>query len=119
MFDFSLPGQPGYETELDVVQAYGSSTFDTYVPVVTVPVGTTVRSQREQVAGVFDAVRRSVPGVRVTDFASTGDERFVGEDGPHDVRPRAGADADRLRAEHGAGIVPVLERAAAAAGVQV
>ena len=63
-FDFSLPGQPGYETEVEVAELYGTSTFDTYVPVLTVPEGTTVEEQSAQVAAVFDAVRSAVPGVR-------------------------------------------------------
>jgi putative drug exporter of the RND superfamily len=31
-FGFSLPGQPGYETELQLVATYGVSSDDTLVP---------------------------------------------------------------------------------------
>ena len=117
-FDFSLPGQPGYETEVDVEQAYGTSTFDTYVPVLTVPEGTTVEEQRDEVAAVFEAVRTQVPGVRVTDLASSGDERFVGDDGRTTYAlvqgplPVGFAPGTALQLE------PVLEQAAAAAGFE-
>jgi RND superfamily putative drug exporter len=78
-FDFSLPGQPGYETELDVVETYGTSTFDTFVPVLTSPDGQPVTEQ--QVSAVFTAVREQLPQARVVDWVSSGDERFVAEDG--------------------------------------
>ena len=118
-FDFSLPGQPGYEAELDLVQAYGASSFDTYVPVLTVPEGSTVLDQREAVAAVFEAARRSVPQVRVADLASTGDPRFVGEDGRTTYAlvqgpPPTGFDAGIVPV-----LEPVLEQAAAAAGFEV
>ena len=32
-FDFSLPGQPGYEAERDLIATFGTSTADTLVPV--------------------------------------------------------------------------------------
>ena len=35
-FDFSLPGQPGYEAEEELIATFGSSTADTLLPVVTV-----------------------------------------------------------------------------------
>ena len=40
-----------------------------------------MQEQRDEVAAVFEAVRTQVPGVRVTDLASSGDEPFVGDDG--------------------------------------
>ena len=118
-FDFSLPGQPGYETEVDVAELYGTSTFDTYVPVVTVPEGTTVQEQRAEVAAVFDTVRAEVPGVRVTDLASSGDERFVGEDGRTTYALVQGPLPTGFEPGTALALEPVLERAAAAAGVEV
>ena len=118
-FDFSLPGQPGYETEVDVAERYGTSTFDTYVPVLTVPAGTTVAEQRDEVAAVFEAVRSQVPGVRVSDLASTGDEAFVGDDG----RTTYALVQGPLPTGFEPGVVlqlqPVLEQAAAQAGFEV
>jgi RND superfamily putative drug exporter len=40
-FDFSLPGQPGYEAERELISTFGTSTADTLVPVITVPDGST------------------------------------------------------------------------------
>ena len=37
--DFSLPGQPGDTAEKHLVAAYGTSSFDTFIAVVTVPQG--------------------------------------------------------------------------------
>ncbi|CAA9339446.1 MAG: hypothetical protein AVDCRST_MAG07-2260 [uncultured Frankineae bacterium] len=118
-FDFSLPGQPGYEAEVDLVQAYGASTFDTYVPVLTVPEGTTVQEQRTQVAAVFDAVRTSVPGVRVSDLASTGDPGFVGEDGRTTYALVQGPQPAGFEPGIVLQLEPVLEQAATQAGFEV
>ncbi len=112
-FDFSLPGQPGYEAELELERAYGTSTFDTYVPVVTVPEGSTVQERAAEVAAVFDAVREQVPDVRVTDLASTGDPRFVGDDG----RTTFAVVQGPMPEGFDPGIAPDLERVLEQAGV--
>jgi len=80
-FDFSLPGQPGYETEQRVMELYGTSTFDTLVPVLTVPEGSTVAQRQADVKSVFDALRSALPQARVVDLTTTGDQRFVTDDG--------------------------------------
>ncbi|NHC15073.1 MMPL family transporter [Motilibacter deserti] len=80
-YDFSLPGQPGYETEQALIAAYGTAAPAAFVPVVTVPEGTTVEEQLGLVSSIFENVRQTVPGVRVVDFASTGDRGFLTEDG--------------------------------------
>jgi RND superfamily putative drug exporter len=79
-FDFSLPGQPGDKAENQLVETYGISSFDTYVAVVTAPEGARITDNPEAAAGVFDAVRQAAPEVRVTDFASTGNEGFLSAD---------------------------------------
>jgi RND superfamily putative drug exporter len=117
-FDFSLPGQPGYETELEVAERYGTSTFDTYVPVLTVPEGTTVAEQREQVAAVFEAVRTSVPGVRVTDLASSGDQAFVGDDGRTTYALVQGPLPEGFEPGTALALEPVFRQAAAQAGFE-
>jgi len=48
---------------------------------IRVPDGRTVTEELPAVAAVFDAVREQVPQLRVVDFASTGDDAFVSEDG--------------------------------------
>src|SRR6185312_6480320 len=81
--DFSLPGQPGDQAEQQLIDTYGVSTFDTYVAVVTVPDGETVDGSREAVDAVFVAGAAAVPDVqlRVVDYASTGDQGFITDDG--------------------------------------
>ncbi|MGH8867512.1 MAG: MMPL family transporter [Actinomycetes bacterium] len=79
--DFSLPGQPGQEAEEQVVDAYGTQSFSPFVPVVTVPEGSTVDERADDVAAVYDAVREEIPKLRVVDYASTGDEAFLTDDG--------------------------------------
>ena len=81
--DFSLPGQPGDEAEQQLIDKFDSSTFDTYVAVVTVPEGETVLQNQDAVADVIATAVAAVPDVplRVVDFASTGDPGFVTDDG--------------------------------------
>jgi RND superfamily putative drug exporter len=79
--DFSLPGQPGDTAEQHLIRTYGTSSFDTYVAVVTVPDGQTVTGDKQQVAKVFDTVEKSLPILRVVDYASTGDRGFISSDG--------------------------------------
>ncbi|GAC1326723.1 MAG: MMPL family transporter [Mycobacteriales bacterium] len=117
-FDFSLPGQPGYNAEQQLIQAYGVSSQSTLVPVVTVPAGRTVAQEREQIAAVFEAVRQQVPQVRVIDQASSGDDRFA----PAGGRTAFAIVHGPVRAGFTPGaeqkVQPVVAQAAAAAGLQ-
>jgi RND superfamily putative drug exporter len=80
--DFSLPGQPGYQTEQQLLGTFGQIANNSLVAVVTVPPGETVAGDRAKVGAMFDTVRRQVPQVRVVDYASTGgDPRLVTKDG--------------------------------------
>src|SRR6476659_11519967 len=57
-YDFSLPGQQGYETEQKVIASYqGANAQAAYVPVVTVPQGQTVQGSAKDVAAVYQALR--------------------------------------------------------------
>ena len=118
-FDFSLPGQPGYEAEQQLETAYGVSSADTLVPVLTVPEGQTVQERRADVAAVFDAVRTQLPQLRVVDLASTGDPSFVSGDGRSTYALVQGP----LSAGFGPGseqvLEPVLRESAAAADLTV
>ncbi|HEV7466159.1 MAG TPA: MMPL family transporter, partial [Candidatus Dormibacteraeota bacterium] len=81
-FDFSLPGQPGYETARQTIAAFGNGGDQApAIEVVTVPAGHTVAGDGSTIAAAFDAARRARPDVRVVDYASTGDQRFVTSDG--------------------------------------
>jgi putative drug exporter of the RND superfamily len=80
--DFSLPGQPGYETETQLLQKFhnGGSNPPT-IAVVTVPQGTTVDEQLDKITPVFDAVAKALPGTRMVDYAQTQDDLFLTKDG--------------------------------------
>jgi RND superfamily putative drug exporter len=81
--DFSMPGQ-AFKVDNQIVAEYGDGGSQApYVPVLTVPAGERVTDPA--VAGeagrVFGAIAASVPGVRVADYSSTGNGRFVTSDG--------------------------------------
>ena len=78
-FDFSRPGQQGYETTRKVLQAYGADASPAAVPTFTVPAGQTVAAHRADVAAAVAPLRQM--GLRVVDYPSTGDERLVTSDG--------------------------------------
>jgi RND superfamily putative drug exporter len=80
-YDFSLPGQQGYETEQKVSASYdGANAQAAYVPVVTVPQGQTVEGSAEDVRAVYDALRK-IPSLRVVDYSQTQDKGFITSDG--------------------------------------
>jgi RND superfamily putative drug exporter len=86
--DFSLPGQPGDDAENQMIENFGTSSFDTYVATVTVPDGETVAEHQDEIAQIFkdaatvpDPVTKQDTPVRVVDFATTGDEHFITDDG--------------------------------------
>ena len=118
-YDFSLPGQPGSDTEEQLGATYGVSSVDTLVPVVTVPAGRTVQGSEEQIAQVFATVRTELPQLRVVDLASTGDQSFVSDDGRSTFALVQGPGAQGLGPGASAQLEPVLERAGAASGLQV
>jgi RND superfamily putative drug exporter len=115
-FDFSLPGQPGYEAEEQLVETFGASTADTLVPVLTVPDGT-VADRADDIAGVYAAVRAAVPQARVVDLASTGDDRFVTDDGRTTFALVQGPAPEGFGPGIEARVQPAFEQAAAAAGL--
>src|SRR3954471_9834214 len=117
-FDFSLPGQPGYEAEQQLIETFGTSTADTLVPVVTVPEGSTVQERAADIAGVFDAVRAAVPHARVVDLASTGDTRFVTDDGRSTFALVQGPQPSGFGPGISAQVLPVVQQAAGAAGLE-
>jgi len=80
--DFSLPGQPGYETEKELLATFhnGGSNPPT-IAVVTVPEGTTVQEQLGKITPVFDRMHEALPGTRMVDYAMTQDDVFLTDDG--------------------------------------
>ncbi len=117
--DFSLPGQPGSDTEQQLIDTFGVSTFDTLVPVVTVPAGETVAQDKQAVAEVFDTVRTQVPNIRVVDLGSTGDQRFVTDDGRSTFALVQGPQPTGFGPGIETKVEPVLDQAAKEAGFDV
>src|SRR4051794_33967991 len=79
--DFSLPGQPGYETEKQLLDIYGNGgSHAPYIAVVTVPEGTTVQAQQPKVDGIFDAIKSADPTLRLATYSNTQDPRFITSD---------------------------------------
>jgi RND superfamily putative drug exporter len=118
--DFSLPGQPGDSAEQQLMQTYGVSTFDTYVAVVTVPEGQTVDGSADAVEGVFATAAAAVPDVqvRVVDFANTGDQGFVTDDGRTSYALIQAPVPTKIGSYIEAQLDPALEKAAAAQGFE-
>jgi RND superfamily putative drug exporter len=81
-FDFALPGEPGYETAKQIERTFGNGGNQApSILVVTVPRGETVRGDARTVASAFQRVRERQPELRVVDYATTRDTRFVTRDG--------------------------------------
>ncbi len=79
----SLPGKESYQANLAILRTYGTdSTNPPFVPVVTLPAGTTVHSPgvRAQLSAVFDRIAARMPGSRVVSYASTLNPAFVSWD---------------------------------------
>ena len=77
--DFSLPGQPGYETAQRMMGAYGNGGQAPSILTVTVPAGQTVRADEDRIAAAFGklADRR----LRVVDYGDTRDPAFISSAG--------------------------------------
>jgi RND superfamily putative drug exporter len=81
--DFSMPGQ-AYKVDNQIAAEYGNGGSQApYVPVLTAPAGEKVTDPAvaAQAARVFGAIGSAVPDVRVADYSSTGNARFVTSDG--------------------------------------
>jgi RND superfamily putative drug exporter len=81
--DFSLPGQPGYETAKAIQAKFGAnSAFQApSLVVVTGPNANSARADAQAIGAAFESLRGAAPGARVIDFANTGSERFITDDG--------------------------------------
>jgi len=81
-FDFSLPGQPGYETARQIIHTYGNGgDQNASIVVVDLPAPLAAGGDQARVAAAFDALRRARPDIRVVDYGSTGSRLFVGSSG--------------------------------------
>jgi RND superfamily putative drug exporter len=76
--DFSMPGQPGYETAQKITHLYGNGgQVDPTIVLLTLPRGRTVAGQDRQLARALDQAHAAVPRDRIVDYWSTGDRRFI------------------------------------------
>ena len=81
-FDFSLPGQPGYETGLKVLHLYGNGGGSIpSIIVVSAPKGQSVIKDTPTLVRAFSAIAKVAPGNRIVDYLSTGDHRFITNSG--------------------------------------
>ena len=81
---FSIPGREGFETNKDLAATYGSGgDAAPIVPVVTLPVGTTVDAPgvKEDLDAALARVEAVLPQSMSASYATTGDRAFVSEDG--------------------------------------
>src|SRR3954451_21453258 len=80
--DFSLPGQPGYETSKQIVDTYGNGTdYGNAVVAFTAPAGSTIAAHEQDVDKVFAAVEQKYPEYRVVSPGNSDRERLVTKDG--------------------------------------
>jgi putative drug exporter of the RND superfamily len=76
--DFSLPGQPGYETAKKITHLYGNGGYTSAtVVLLTLPRGQTVARDGRQLGRAFDQARAADPSNRVVDYSATADPRFI------------------------------------------
>ena len=80
--DFSLPGQPGYETEKQILEIYGNGGSNPpTIAVATVPEGSTVDDHLDDITATLDDVQEALPKTRMLSYADTGDQVFLTDDG--------------------------------------
>jgi RND superfamily putative drug exporter len=81
---FALPGAASYQANQQILRIYGNGgNGNPEVAVVRLPPGQNAASpgMRQALGRAFDAVTVQVSGVRVADYASTGNRAFLGRDG--------------------------------------
>ena len=121
-FDFSLPGQPGDTAEKALMSDFRVSSADTLVPVLTMPEGERVSEHQPEIRRIFGAVREQIGAktpVRVVDYTSTGDERFVSDDGASTFGLVQGPPPAGFGPGLSQALLPTLERAAGPTGIDV
>ena len=69
-FDFSLPGQDGYETSVQVLEKYGTDSDYPFLLVLTAPAGEKIDDQ--VAAQTYAAVATKMPQARVVDKTASG-----------------------------------------------
>jgi putative drug exporter of the RND superfamily len=81
-YDFSLPGQPSFQTGAKIQALFGNGGNTTPgVLVITAPAGESIASEHSTIASAFSKAQAANPDVRVVDVINTGDTRFVTANG--------------------------------------
>jgi RND superfamily putative drug exporter len=81
-YDFSLPGQPAYETGAKILHLYGNGGNNSpAVLVVTVPSGQSVNGDLSAIGTALRTAAQKNPEVRLVDVANTRDRGFITTDG--------------------------------------
>jgi putative drug exporter of the RND superfamily len=81
---FALPSAPGYQANQQILRLYGNGgNGNPEVAVVRLPPGqdATSPAMRQALGRAFAAVPARLTGLRVADYASTGDRAFLGREG--------------------------------------
>jgi putative drug exporter of the RND superfamily len=79
---FSLPGQPAYITNQQILHRYGmDGATQPLVAVVTLPGAQAVRDEQAALARAFADIAHTQPSTRVLSYPSTGNPAFIGRDG--------------------------------------
>ncbi|MBA3742711.1 MMPL family transporter [Sporichthya sp.] len=79
--DFSVPGQPGFDTSKAINKALGEDTDNgPSIPVITVPEGQTVDDRRDDIEAIWNKVREEHPEWRVADWITTNNDNLVTKD---------------------------------------
>ncbi|MCZ3388212.1 MAG: MMPL family transporter [Actinomycetia bacterium] len=80
--DFSLPGQPGYETSKQIIEQYGNGgNTQPFIPIATVPKGETALDNMDEITAVFEEIDAEFPSYRSAYYDNTKDDVFLTEDG--------------------------------------
>jgi RND superfamily putative drug exporter len=77
-YDFSLPGQPSYETSQRILHVFGNGgPTAPSIAVVTPAHGGLVEAQRPKLSAALTAIARTQPEARLVDWVNTGDTAFI------------------------------------------
>ncbi len=80
--DFSLPGQPGYETSKQIIEEYGNGgNTQPFIPIATVPEGETALDNMDEITAVFEEIDSENPTFRSAYYDNSGDDVFLTDDG--------------------------------------
>ncbi len=112
-YDFSLPGQPAYQTGALILRTFGNGgTTTPAILVVSAPKGHRVLTDRSTLAAAFDLAQREVPAVRIVDTFNSSGAHLVTSNGQETYAylfapPHSGLGGDPLIAR----VQSVLSRA--------